>query len=89
MIVRTVCTEWKCNFIHSFVFLSFLGGRGRGGGGGSESTITGATTGLLHQLRMMTVNDDKCGAVGGMLGRGNQSTWIKPARVTVSTTNLT
>jgi hypothetical protein len=24
---------------------------------------------------------DECGAVGGMIGRGNQSTWKKPAPV--------
>jgi hypothetical protein len=33
---------------------------------------TSATTGLLYQLRMM--DDDDCGAVGGMLDRGNRST---------------
>jgi hypothetical protein len=34
--------------------------------------------GLLHQPRMM-VDDDVCGAVGGMSGRGNWSTRRKPA----------
>jgi hypothetical protein len=41
------------------------------------STITEATTGLLYQPRMM--DDDECGAVGGMIGRGNRSTRRKPA----------
>jgi hypothetical protein len=39
---------------------------------------TAATTGLLYQLQM--INDGDCGAVGGMkIGRGNRSTWRKPA----------
>jgi hypothetical protein len=36
---------------------------------GTEFTITVATTGLLYQPRMMA---DECGAVGGMMGRGNR-----------------
>jgi hypothetical protein len=35
-----------------------------------ESTITEANTGLLYQPQMM-LYDDECGAVGGMLGKGN------------------
>jgi hypothetical protein len=27
------------------------------------------------------MDDDECGAVGGMIGRGNRSTWRKPAPV--------
>jgi hypothetical protein len=46
----------------------------------TESTITEATTGLLYQSRVM-VNDDECGAVGEMLGRGNRSTQKKPSPV--------
>jgi hypothetical protein len=46
------------------------------GWSGTESTITEATTGLLYHLQMM--DDDGCGAIGGMLGRGNQSTRRKP-----------
>jgi hypothetical protein len=39
---------------------------------------TAATTGLLYQSRM--VDDDECGAVGGMrIGRGNRGTRRKPA----------
>jgi hypothetical protein len=30
--------------------------------------------GLLYKPRMMD-NDDECGAVGGMSGRGNRRTW--------------
>jgi hypothetical protein len=48
-----------------FFFLFFLGV-----GSGTESTITEATTGLLYQPRMM-MDDDECGAVGGMSGKGN------------------
>jgi hypothetical protein len=36
------------------------------------------TTGLLYQHQM--IEDGDCGAVGGMkIGRGNRSTWRKPA----------
>jgi hypothetical protein len=41
------------------------------GWSGTESTITEANTGLLYQPRMMI--DDECGAVGGMIGKGNQN----------------
>jgi hypothetical protein len=37
---------------------------------------TSAITYLLYQPRMM--DDDECGAVGGLSGMGNQSTWRKP-----------
>jgi hypothetical protein len=30
---------------------------------------------------MMMDDDDECGAVGGMAGRANQSTWCKPVPV--------
>jgi hypothetical protein len=44
--------------------------------------------GLLYQLRM--IDDDKCEAVGGMIGMGNCSTRRKPApSSTMSTTNPT
>jgi hypothetical protein len=29
----------------------------------------------------MMMDDNECGAIGEMLGRGNQSTWRKPAPV--------
>jgi hypothetical protein len=48
--------------------------------GSTESTITKATTGLLHQSQMM-MDDDECEAISGMIGRGNQRTWKKPAPV--------
>jgi hypothetical protein len=41
---------------------------------------------LLYQPRMM--DDNKCGALRGMIGRGNQSTKTCPS-VTLSTTNPT
>jgi hypothetical protein len=47
------------------------------GWSGTESTINEATTGLLFQPLMM--DDDEPGAVGGMSGRGNRNTRIKPA----------
>jgi hypothetical protein len=37
----------------------------------TQSTITGVSTGLWYQLRMM---DDECGAVVGMIDEGNRST---------------
>jgi hypothetical protein len=43
------------------------------GWSGTESTIIEATTGLLYQPQMM-IDVDECGAIGGMPGRGNQST---------------
>jgi hypothetical protein len=46
------------------------------GSNGAESTITG----LLYQPQMM-IDDDECGAVGGMIGRGNRSTQRKHATV--------
>jgi hypothetical protein len=55
-------------------FLVLLGGGGWSG--------TQATTGLLYQSLMM-VDDDYCGAVGGMSGKGNRSTLRKPAPVPV------
>jgi hypothetical protein len=42
---------------------------------GNESTI-----GLLYQPRMV-MDDDDCGAVGGMLGKGNRSTRRTPSPV--------
>jgi hypothetical protein len=39
-----------------------------------------ATTGLLYQPQM--IDDDNYGAIDGMkIGRGNRSTWRKPAPV--------
>jgi hypothetical protein len=39
---------------------------------------TAATSGLLYKPQMIDEGD--CGAIGGMkIGRGNQSTWRKPA----------
>jgi hypothetical protein len=69
------------NTVLSFFFLSL-------GMSGTEPTITEATTGLLYQPRMM--DDDECGAVGGMLNRQNRSTRRKlsPAAA-LSTTNPT
>jgi hypothetical protein len=41
---------------------------------------TAATSGLLYQPQM--IDEVDCGAIGGMkIGRGNRSTWRKPARV--------
>jgi hypothetical protein len=41
---------------------------------------TAATTGLLYQPQM--IDDSDCGAIGVMkIGRGNRSTWRKPAPV--------
>jgi hypothetical protein len=40
---------------------------------GTESNITKGTVFLLNQSRMM-MDDDECGAFGGMIGRGNRST---------------
>jgi hypothetical protein len=37
--------------------------------------------GLLYQLWMVDDDDDECGAIGGMLGKGNGSTRRKPAPV--------
>jgi hypothetical protein len=49
------------------------------GWSGTKSTIIEATTSLLDRPLMM--DDDECAAVGGMSGRGNQSSRIKPATV--------
>jgi hypothetical protein len=73
--------------VFTFKLKTFLGGKvfWRGGGkqwSGTEFTITEATTGLLYQSQMM-MNDDECGAIGGMFGRGNRSTWRKPAQCCV------
>jgi hypothetical protein len=46
------------------VFFSFLGWNG------TEFTFTEANTGPLYQLRMM-IDDDECGAFGGIIGREN------------------
>jgi hypothetical protein len=51
------------------------------GSNGTSSTITEATTGLLHQLWM--IGDDECEAVSGMIGRGNGSTRRKLAQVSL------
>jgi hypothetical protein len=41
---------------------------------------TAATTGLSYQPQM--IDDGDCGAIGGMkIGRGNRSTWRRPAPV--------
>jgi hypothetical protein len=58
----------------SFPPSPFLGRRG------PKSTITEATTCLLYQPKMM-MDDDKCGPVSGMLGKGNLSAQRKPASV--------
>jgi hypothetical protein len=55
-------------------FFSFLGWSG------TRSIIIEATTGLLYKPRIM-MDDDECGAVGGMLGMGNGGTRRKPAPV--------
>jgi hypothetical protein len=36
--------------------------------------------GLLHHPQMV-MNEGECGASSGMLGKGNQITWRKPAAV--------
>jgi hypothetical protein len=63
---------WNVNL--SVFLFSFLGWSG------TKYTITEASTGLLYQPGMM-MDDDECGAVSGMFGRGNQNTWRKPAPV--------
>jgi hypothetical protein len=40
------------------------------GWSGTEISITEATTGLMYHPQVM-IDDDECGAIGGMLGRGN------------------
>jgi hypothetical protein len=40
---------------------------------GTESTFSQATTGLLYHPWMIDENDE-CGEIGGMNGRGNRST---------------
>jgi hypothetical protein len=48
--------------------------------GGVELSPLGtvATSGLLYKPQM--IDEDDCGAIGGMkIGRGNRSTWRKPA----------
>jgi hypothetical protein len=52
---------WRYNKV--IIFCYFLGFSG------TESTIAEATTGLLYQPRMM--DDNECGTVGWMSGRGN------------------
>jgi hypothetical protein len=46
---------------------------------GTEPTITGATKWPVIPAR--DDNDDDCGAIAGMLGKGNGSTRKKPAPV--------
>jgi hypothetical protein len=69
-------------YIHTpkrlYGILLYLGGGG--GFSGTEST-TEATTGLLYQPLML--DDDECGAVGGMSGSENRSTPRKPAPVSI------
>jgi hypothetical protein len=44
----------------------------------------------FYQPRTMTDDDDDCGGIGGMLGRGNRSTQRKPCLSgAMSTTNPT
>jgi hypothetical protein len=54
-----------------------------GGGGGMEpsSVLFRSLLALLYEPRMTMNDDDECGAVEGMLGRGNRSTRRKPAPV--------
>jgi hypothetical protein len=54
-----------------------------------SSLDTAATIGLLYQPKM--TDDGDCGAIDGMkIGKGNRSTWRKPAHcATLSTTNPT
>jgi hypothetical protein len=62
--------------IKTLHFSSFLGWSGTE----SASTITEATSGLLYSPGCWWM-DDKCGAAGGMLGRGNRNTRRTPAPV--------
>jgi hypothetical protein len=48
----------------------------------TEFTIIEAITGLLYQPRMM-MDDYECGAIGGMICKGNRSTRRKHAPVTL------
>jgi hypothetical protein len=55
-----------------FFFFFILGVRGE-----TVHSVRRQLNCLLYQSRMV---DDECGAVGGMrIGRGNRSTWRKPA----------
>jgi hypothetical protein len=46
--------------------------------GWDKVPCTATTSGLLYQPQM--IGEDDCGAIGGMkIGRGNRSTWRKPA----------
>jgi hypothetical protein len=46
--------------------------------GGTKSLGTAATSALLYKPQM--IDEDDCRAIGGMkIGRGNRSTWRKPA----------
>jgi hypothetical protein len=64
-------SSWRYPYIYFFLFL--------GVGWDWVHWVRRPLTGLLHQARTI---DDECGAVGGMrIGRGNQSTWRKPAPV--------
>jgi hypothetical protein len=66
---------------HGEVFFSFLGV-----GWDWVRLARRPLTGLLYHPRMMDV---ECGAVGGMrIGRGNRSTWRKPAPVPPSPTQI-
>jgi hypothetical protein len=49
-------------------------------GVGLSPLVTAATTSLLYQPQM--IHDGDCGEIGGIkIGRGNRSTWRKPATV--------
>jgi hypothetical protein len=69
-ITAALTGRYPCSKPRLFFFLRWSG---------TQLTITEANTGLLHQPRM--IDDDECRAIGGMLGRGNQSTRRKPAPV--------
>jgi hypothetical protein len=74
MLFRKILLEQQqlspsCYFIISFIILS---------GVRLSPLGTAVTTGLLYQPQM--IDDGDCAAIGGMkIGRGNRSTWRKPA----------
>jgi hypothetical protein len=64
-----ILSERLYSFLLLFLFILW---------GGTKSLGTAAISGLLYKPQMIDEGD--CRAIGGMkIGRGNQSTWRKPA----------
>jgi hypothetical protein len=80
---RKACNIYACGdrvfivileLINFFFFFGFLGW------GETVHLVRRPLTGLLYEPRM--IDDSECGAVGAMrIGKGNRSTWRKPASV--------